>query len=101
MPCAKLIHVTISPSRLNMARRVHWFPASQATLHVCVLMNNVNFSVEAPGTNAAHRLSAAPTSGMGQSALGNCERRKGEPALSDKNNVSEYCSFHTHRKWNT
>ena len=60
-------------------------------------MNNVNFSVEAAGTNAAHRLSAAPTSGMGQSALGNCERRKGEPALSDKNNASEYCSFHTQR----
>lgn len=28
----------------------------------------------------------------------NCERRKGEPALSDKNNVSKYCSFHTHKK---
>ena len=89
MSCAKLIHVTISPSPLNMARRVHWFPASQATLHVCVLMNNVNFSVKAAGTNTAHRLSAAPTSGMGQSALEtNCERRKGEPALSDKNNAS-------------
>lgn len=53
--CAKLIRIT-SPSKLNTARQGHWFPASQATLHVHVLTSNVNFSFKAAGTNAAHRL---------------------------------------------
>lgn len=69
--CAKLIHVTISPSQLNMARRAHRFPASRATLRVHFLTNNVNFSFKAAGTNAAHRLSSVPISQMGQSALEN------------------------------
>lgn len=37
-------------------------------------MSNVNFSVKAAGTNAAHRLSSVPTSGMGWSALENKQR---------------------------
>lgn len=75
MLCAKLIHVT-SPAKLNTARQVHWFPASQATLHVCFLTNNVNFGFKAAGTNAAHRLSSVPISEMGQLALG--KKMRGE-----------------------
>lgn len=71
MLCAKLIHVTISPSQLNTARRERWFPASQATLHVRFVMNDVNFGFKAAGTNAAHRLSSVPISEMGQLTLEN------------------------------
>lgn len=71
MLCAKLTPVTISPSPLNMARRVHWFPASQATLLVRFLTSNVNFSFKAAGTNAAHRLSLVPIPETGQLALEN------------------------------
>lgn len=103
MSCAKLIHVTISPSRLNMARRVHWFPASQATLHVCVLMSNVNFSVKAAGTNAAHRLSAAPISGMGQSALENklWEEKRGASIIRQKQCVRTLFLSHTQKETGT
>lgn len=77
MLCAKLIHVTISPSQRNTARRVHWFPASQATLQVHFLTNNVNFSFKAAGTNAAHRRSVVPISEMGQLALENKWEKRG------------------------
>lgn len=100
MSCAKLIHVTISPSRLNMARRVHWFPASQATLHVCILMSNVNFSVKAAGTNAAHRLSSVPTSGMGWSALENklWEKERGASIIWQKQCIQIFFLAHTQKE---
>ena len=100
MLCAKLIHITISPSQLDMARRVHWFPASQATLHVGFLMNNVNFSVKAAGTNAAHRLSSVPISGMRPSALENKLREeKGNQHYLTKTMCQNIFPFtHTKRK---
>lgn len=66
MLCAKPIHTTVSPAQVSRARQLHCFPASQATLQGHFRTNNVNFSFKAAGTHAAHRLSSAPTSQMGQ-----------------------------------
>lgn len=102
MLCAKLIHVTISPSRLNMARRARWFPASQATLRVRLLTNNVNLSFKAAGTNAAHRLSSVPISQMGQSALENkvWGKKRGTSIIWQKQCVKIIFPF-THTRRNT
>lgn len=102
MLCAKLIHVTISPSQVNRARRVHWFPASQATLQVHFWTNNVNFSFKAAGTNAAHGLSSAPISQTGRWALENKPwgKKRGTSIIWQKQCVKIIFPF-THTRRNT